>query len=229
MGDPLVIFLHIPKSAGSSLSQVMRANYKPEELLDHESVNGRAQPLADLSDEQKAAIKAVMGHYYYGLHEGFPGREITLVTMLRDPVERVVSSYFFLRTYPGYEPVADMSIKQFVDTYAEARNHQTLMLSGLNETDDRGLYAPNLDRALRNLDVFRAVGLTERFDQSVAMMGRALGWSKIEYPIVNVTANKPRTSQLSANDIAYIREANSLDTALYRRAVEIFEAQAAYA
>lgn len=229
MNDPLVIFLHIPKSAGSSLSQVVRANYRSEELQDHESLADLAQPLTDLSDSQKAGLKAVIGHYYYGIHEGFPGREIAHVTMLRDPVERVLSSYYFLRTYPGYEPVAEMTIKQFVDAYPEGRNLQTLMLSGLVDKDDLDRFVPNLKRAIENLNGFRAVGLTERFEQSVALIGHVLDWSTIEYPRVNVTANKPETSHLSADDVAYVREANGLDIALYQRAVEIFEAQVAHA
>lgn len=227
MNDPLAIFLHIPKSAGSSLSQVVRANYQPEELQDHESLADAAQPLAELSENQKAKLKAVMGHYYYGIHEGFPGRDVAHVTMLRDPVERVLSSYYFLRTYPGYEPVAEMTIQQFVDAYPEGRNLQTLMLSGLVDKDDLDRFIPNLDRAIQNLNGFRAVGLTERFEPSVAMIGRALGWSNIEYPRVNVTANKPKTSHISADDIAYVTDANSLDIVLYRRAVEIFHAQLA--
>lgn len=225
MNEPLVIFIHIPKSAGSSLSQVARANYRPEELQDHESLADRAQPLADLSESQKAKLKAVIGHYYYGIHEGFPGRDVTHVTMLRDPVERVLSSYYFLKTYPGYEPVAEMTIKQFIDSYPESRNLQTLMLSGLKDRDDQGLFIPNLERAIQNLNGFRAVGLTERFEQSVAMIGRALGWSNIEYPRVNVTADKPNSSQVSADDIAYVKKANGLDISLYQRAVEIFQAQ----
>ena len=46
--------------------------------------------------EQRARFRLVMGHFQYGIHEFLP-QEYTYVTIVRDPVERVISHYNYLR------------------------------------------------------------------------------------------------------------------------------------
>lgn len=223
MTDKLPIFIHIPKSGGTTLSSIIRANLGPLDIQDHESLGGRPQRLEDLSSHQKAHVRGVMGHYYYGVHEHFPDRIYRYFTMLRRPIERVVSSYSFLRNYPGYEPVRDMTITQFVDSYPEANDLQTRMLAGLHDCDERGWYRSHLDKALANMETFSGVGVTERFAESVLLIGEELGWTDLNYTVENVTPNRLSVAALSADDVEYIRAANRLDEILYRRACQMLD------
>jgi hypothetical protein len=58
------VFLHIPKTGGTTLSAIFRRNYKPGELLNHESLAYVPVNWEGLSEEQKKNIKGISGHYY---------------------------------------------------------------------------------------------------------------------------------------------------------------------
>jgi hypothetical protein len=109
------IFLHIEKSAGSSLVALLERHFAPSERLalygdrpfiDHQdgklrSLANRAEVLAyvrGLSATVKQRIKVIYGHFaHYGVHEVFQQRP-TYLTFLRHPVARVRSEYNYRRT-----------------------------------------------------------------------------------------------------------------------------------
>jgi hypothetical protein len=79
-----------------------------------------------------------MGHFPFGIHQLLP-KPSTYLTVLRDPINRVVSLYYHALKYsnnPLHERlVAErIGLKEFVSDIAckEAHNDQTRRLSGLN-------------------------------------------------------------------------------------------------
>src|SRR3989304_7440515 len=86
-----VIFLHIPKTAGSSLRKVVERFYSPEKIYliyerNHNNMHDR-NAFKALSDSDKLKIKIFMGHVSFGLHDFIP-QACSYVTMLRDPIEK---------------------------------------------------------------------------------------------------------------------------------------------
>jgi len=64
----VLYFLHIPKTAGSSFVEFLKAIYKPDES----SFSLFVQDFLKLPPEQIANLKAVSGHYFYNIHNFTP-------------------------------------------------------------------------------------------------------------------------------------------------------------
>jgi hypothetical protein len=75
-----------------------------------------------------------------------------------------------------------------------------------------------LEKALVNLDRLDAVGLTERFDESVVLFTRVLGWQPMVYSTQNVAAERPRQPELPPETLEAVVRYNALDLELYRHA-----------
>jgi hypothetical protein len=120
-------------------------------------------------------LRAVVGHFWFGLH-AFLTQDFLYVTFLREPVARDLSLFHHLVYHYGY----DGSLDDFVSDppVREVDNDQIRRLSGCNpgigRCDDQ-----ILDRAKQHLaDHFGMVGLTERFDESLILIKRKLGWAR---------------------------------------------------
>jgi hypothetical protein len=237
-----LLFLHIPKAGGTTLHSVVERQFAPEVTF---SINGMtpAQSIKEfinLPEEQRARIRLVKGHMPYGLHK-YLSVPATYITMLRDPVDRVVSHYYFVRRSPGvslYEEVTSrkMSLADFVKARAaiKANNDQTRLISGVEKVNAKVLRGGEaneepgstdiLEIAKRNLaDNFAVVGLSERFDESLLLLKKLLGWKNVYYVKQNVTKGRPAKQQVPDEAIRLIEQHNELDMALYEYARQRFE------
>jgi hypothetical protein len=95
----LWIFLHLPKTGGTTFSDQVKKHLKKEEVIDTSQMRYN---LAD-SEIRESKVKVILGHAtYYGIHKMFPGKTPRYFVFLRDPAERFVSSYNFeMRTKKG--------------------------------------------------------------------------------------------------------------------------------
>src|SRR4029434_2331194 len=79
-------------------------------------------------------------------------------------------------------------------------------------------------RALDHLNRhFSVVGLSERFEESLALMKLRFGWQLKSYSSFNVTRSRPKKGDLSSTTVDLIMERNRFDVALYQRAATHFE------
>jgi hypothetical protein len=176
------------------------------------------------SGGSRAQIKCVQGHLPFA-PDLFAPRAITCFTILRDPVERVVSEYYYNLREPERRFHAAinrnrMTLAQFVrgEQFAEVHNLQTRILAGANAgASPREL----LDSALANLrDRMAMVGVSERLDETLLACRAIFGWRRLVYRRVNVTSRRPRLGAIDPETIATIERANSLDRTLYHFACE---------
>ena len=96
--NSLLIFLHIPKTGGTTLNSIFRKQFMRDKLFDHDNYQNKRMKLEDLTEEEKKQIQAIAGHYFYGIHHLF-NKRATYFTMLRNPIDRVISSYYYLETH----------------------------------------------------------------------------------------------------------------------------------
>lgn len=218
----MIYFLHIPKTAGSSLRQVIEANYAPEELevigvhwtnwLRSEKVQERIQ--------NKPNIKAVHGHFSFGLHEDIAGRA-DYVTFLRRPRQRVISGYFHLRRHPKNklrEVVEDMTLEEYLDSeiVLDADNGMVRRLSGVADSVPFGqIDRSHLETAKANVSThFLFAGTLEKFDPSLYVLGERLSWRHRHYS--KERTGKNRGSYTPPEETARrIDELNVYDAELY--------------
>lgn len=223
---PCVVFLHIPKTGGQTLNAILARQYEFARTVTIENPLGPVAPLREGTVRASPAL--VRGHIPFGIHEKL-GIEPQYITMLRQPVDRVISMYRFIERYPKHPLHAQvheqgMTLFDFVESginRAEVDNGQTRQLAGSDVKDpDRD----TLERAKNNLRSFLAVGLTERFDESVVLFRRRLHWKPPLYVSKNVASGGHRTGA-SGRTRELLEDHNHLDLELYRFAGTLFERQ----
>jgi hypothetical protein len=236
--DRLVIHLHMPKTAGTTVRRIFTHRFPSEVVLNHFNNQQRLETLKRETLAQRARIRYVTGHFGFGLHEYFP-QASTYITFLRHPLERILSEFYFIKTFE--KPLADTipvfaglqemchsrsgEITDFVhhlDRHPGFANAQTRWLSGLFGIVETAPYSnvPDsaLDAAKENLEkYFRVVGITEAFDDSLCIVGREFGLKAREllYEPKRVNHRKPEWKELSFGTKALLEKHNQLDLELY--------------
>ena len=231
--NPL-IFVHVPKAAGSTLRTIITTQYGERRVFGfYGSIERRLAALQRETPSGRAQIRAYVGHVPFGLHRVLGARG-SYLTMLRDPVERLISHHAFVVRTPGAalheEVVANgWTVEEYVENSRQAdyiNNGQTRMLGGGLESWEPATQS-TLEVAKRNLERFVVAGVVERFDESILAMRRAFGWDWPVYVREKVSSNRAPPGSLGDSARHRILARNELDGELWRYATQRFDAQIA--
>ncbi len=205
----LIIFLHIPKTGGTTLNSIFTRQYTVKEFHNHDLFDRKVIPLSELNEEHKIRINAVSGHHFYGVHEFF-NKPYRYFTMLRHPVDRVLSLYYYLKekNYPGYEWMKEMTLEEFIEASPEAHNNQTTLLCGY-------LTNPDVELAKERLKSFDLAGVTELFDESLYLLKKKFKWKNINYRSINITKSRLKKEEVPEETIRLIEKYNEMDMEIY--------------
>jgi hypothetical protein len=231
-GRPRVVFLHVPKTGGTTFVQILERHFPARAVLHTNGVqlDTLRHRLDPVTPAQRAQVALLHGHVSYGAHTLFPGPAVYL-TLLREPVDRFVSTYYFEResAAPLHEFLVrtNLSLAEFT-VCDEARRYHDLQVRLLAGEAAPGEPEDLLARAKLHVEQhFKLVGLIERFDESVLLCGRRMGWRNLFSAKVNVTRERPRLAEVPAEVRAAIRARNALDVELYAWAQARFAAEVA--
>jgi Galactose-3-O-sulfotransferase len=225
--DEAIIFLHLPKAAGSTLNRLIECEYPLSQIYSVDPVFYRWSwaHLQRLSKERLRRTRVFKGHMLFGLHAILP-QPATYITVLREPVDRVLSAFYFMRSYPLHPlywrlRVGDYTIEDFVRR-SRRENVQCKILAGVD------YYTPCTNQiceaAKENLERhFSVIGLRERFEESLALMKARFGWKLRNYSSFNVSRTRPGKADLPASTLDLIAEKNSFDMSLYEFAANRFQ------
>jgi hypothetical protein len=232
-GTPIFFFLHIPRTAGTTLNVLLRKSFRPEEII---SVYDRAdyQTHAAHSAEELRGIRLIQGHLL--LQSYTPplmyGQPVTPFTFLRDPATRLASEYAFLRSWPpnhmyAYLNDRHISFREYIESRERAllyrgKNFMTRCVSGM-DTGNRNLPLQALARAKRNLEhIFGFVGIQERFLESLILLGEFMGLENLLHERRNAMKDVARYVP-DQEELALIEEYNQGDRELYNFAAALFD------
>lgn len=239
----MIFLLHIPKTAGQSVRQVIFQAIKPAKML----VLQTPMQIAYVSDEELASYPLVAGHVGFNMHKRLPP-SVRTITFLRDPVARVVSQYRYFTKLSGD---ANMPVNQF-QSYVRGRKLEEMLMDRNDPITEQffcnmqthalhsDFWTPFrraiqdqspeqiLEQAKANLQRIEVVGIVERMDESIRRMNAILGWPNTPVPHNNPSEKNTKVEVTPAL-AELIRERNPLDVALYEFALQQFDAQTAAA
>lgn len=231
-----LIFTHIPKTGGTSLRAVLGRHY-PRHTVHFKDNNNylNARHILTLPQAERDGLRLIAGHLSYGIHAYLTGESV-YITLLRDPVKRLISNYFFARSLPHHkqhENAMRLSLEEFVQDPLQ-NQAVTRALYGFTfdptnpapPTDMLTLPPDALDIAKRHLsEQYAVVGITEHFDTSLMLMKKALGWGNVTYMSRNITKSDDSRQKLSPETVAVVKQACAMDVDLYQHALSVFESQ----
>ena len=237
-----VVFLHAPKTGGTTFSRVLQRTYRDSYgFFDDEAVDVFARDLeaygctevhATLKGDQLVwGTKNIMQESNWRLFDG-----VEVFVMFREPVAHYISSFYQSKKF-GKTLEKTAAWQQFcpdtLDEYLESprnSNLQIKFLLGVEPGDDRALTDADLEHAKRLIStVGIKVGILERYSESLHLFENVTS-AKIPLGIV-VVRNKNRVPRADRRiDDATrqrIRDVNALDQQLYDHAAKVFEGQIA--
>jgi hypothetical protein len=222
-----LVFIHILKTAGQSVMQILEANFPEDKRLFANSGD-----IVNLPRESLQSYQLILGHNYYPIHE-LLGRKPLYLTFLRDPVERTISHYYHWQRpdaagHKFHEKVLSQTLAEFVTdpmTRPAVFNYQTRWIAA---EDVRGPApmdgADLLNTAKQRLEEFAFVGIVEEFDRSISALVAQFNWTPpASLEKRNVDPLRDQRSRFPDETIALIREATKWDAELYEYARALFD------
>jgi hypothetical protein len=209
-----ILFVHIPKTAGMSLYRALEGWATPERSIRFER-GGAAdeEQLRTLPPDELGRIRLMSGHLSMDHFRQRLGPGWTAITVLRDPVERALSLYSFVRgepEHPWHARTRDRSVREFLAWYRDepfSVNQQCLFICS----------RPDAEWAYRTLKGEFALACTlERLPELVDRLGDMLGQA-IVLPHENASRERLDRSRVEEHVIADIETFDSADRVLYER------------
>lgn len=223
-------FDHIYKAAGSSIDQLL-----VEQLGIDQCTNCLNVPL------QQALIRFakkpyITGHFYFSPNDTLDPHRYNF-TILRHPVDRLISHYFFAKNNVALrvgDRAAELTKEYDIDEYYNLNEPHIL---GISTNFQCHHYAKLLDDqmtqlkddevlalAKQALDSFDLVGTFCNLEGFTEVLFAEAGWgAPPTLSKANVTTNRLKLSEVSEQLIETLTARNQLDIALYDYAVNLFE------
>jgi predicted O-methyltransferase YrrM len=239
-----LIFLHIPKTAGTAVASVLTQWFGVDEIMPWSMANVRPA-------SHPATAIASRRHKLFGIGMHLDSDQVLSIrhalrheqppfvfTVLRNPRERLISQYMHWRrtddaslvgvsgqTRAAYLAARELPIGEFLATrnpfiIEHFRNYQARLLAGFATA----MAMPNdqiLATARANLASFDVVGRTSQLDDVLALVAEAYGWCPPgTVQQVNVS---PRREAVQFDDASenLIAEYNSIDDVLWHDFVSL--------
>ena len=203
-----VVFLHIHKTGGKSVSKVLKEVYGGQyarvnraHLIRNEMALLRPGVL-DFSN----STKVLAGHLRYNEVTHLIHANTKIITWLRHPVERVVSNFYwdqkrFDEGLSGEVPAANL------EEYALRPSNQNRISFFLNGLELKRLFF---------------IGFIDTFDEDLKKLSDLLGWRGVKYYHINKNTTKPKGRPvLSIEQKELIIRLNASDMQLYNEALSM--------
>ncbi len=209
-----LVFTHIPKTAGTSLHEAIRT------AMDGNYAVLTPSTVAEIDFE---TIGGIGGHQpFLATPVGKTKRHLVCITILRDPVDRLVSFFGHVKATPGhtllrmYPKIKNMEILEFVEhlsahDYRDVGNLQCHMICG-------NRVSPSFEAAAASLrNNFSVYGTVDNIDLFLHRLAILLGVDSIEMPFKNKGRSKAlKLSYENQRALkAFVNKVSAEDVALF--------------
>jgi len=197
----MVLSIHIPKTAGVSFRKILAQLYEADFMLKYwQMTDAFGQVVTSIP----ANVRCIHGHYAPEvLLPQFP--RARLITWVRDPVERVVSSYFHRLREPDWEHPVTRELHEKKLTLLQFAAIKLMRNEMARYIGDR------------QIEDFAFIGRVEAFEDSLACFCREFGFNPINVPHENCNPER-HTSRYGIDEATRRKIA-----ALNEKDVEIYD------
>jgi hypothetical protein len=226
------LFDHLPKTGGTAWRTVLEEIFGRENVTPH--LEGRSEVWAI---QRYSESRVISGHFLALLPTNTRNDGRVHHTLLRHPVDRAVSEYFYWRHH-AHHGVADrlgewaqrFDICDFFrareDSNETAATNFCTKHFASRITRDLKNREQLLPTAVQSLEKYDFVGIYEFLHDSVDMFCWQFGLSGVQrVPRINETQSRLSLAQLDTHTLRILAEMNDLDIRLYEHAQTKFEAK----
>jgi hypothetical protein len=197
-----LLFEHIPKCAGTTVIHFLTAQYfnKKHFFIDGSNPTKSVLYFKSLPKQERLSYDLVLGHHAHDLLDFFHPKKVTL-TVFRDPVDRIISHYYFVLRSPDHYLHKEVTSKGLsleryasMDLSAELRNNYVTRFLRIPieeaERDSENAVACAYDIIRKNYTV---VGILEKLDAAMNALADAAHFRESFKPsVLNATVNRPK-------------------------------------
>jgi hypothetical protein len=227
-----ILFDHIPKCAGNAVNRFLMRFYSPNVTFSLDGVHfeNSVKEFKALSEKERLSYSLIHGHSANKLID-FTHPNTKILTILRDPIDRVISHYYYIKTYRSHflhDKLINnnISLKEYcgLNLSNDLENQYTVHFSRLPLSEVRKDGNAALELALTNIiKNYDLVGfqsnLVDFFTSFSEMM--QLPTRNISNNRVNTTSKRPKVDELDEATLNGIKNYNRLDIALYEKLTAI--------
>ena len=222
-----ILFDHLPKCGGSTINAYLEEHYPKRKTFSMDSTHPAEsiKRFTDLPERTRYGYELVKGHFAHELVD-YVHPDCLKATVFREPVDRIISHYFFVRRTPEHYLHSriletDMSLEEYATSNLsdELRNWYVTHFTGLGIQDAERNPEQSVTRALEViLQQYDIIGFLDDFPAFAETLRTQ---ANLRYAFrnkrVNVTTNRPDIREISESTIRKIRETNHLDIVLYSK------------
>lgn len=182
--DKLLIHLHVPKTGGSSLREVLRLWF-----VDDKYINFKKKFVYS----KNSVVSWHFDTKEFGDDFGLPNED-QYITFLREPFDRLISLYTYWNTINFKKEIRIMPKKPLVKIGDVASNFEEFVFKNPLEFDD---FLPKGDKS--KFDNFIFVGILEKMQTCTNALAKIINKPIVEVPVVN-------NSSWNIDEYNYLRE-----------------------
>jgi hypothetical protein len=222
----LTIFVHIPRTGGTTLHNILSRIYPEKNRLHIHQVK---TPLKKIIAQHTKPVAPFLIQGHMDITDVMESDGNFIFTFLREPVSRAISHYHHLKETPSrhfeYLNRAGTTIESFyaLKEKNDIDNGLTRYIGGFINIPFGEINETHYLKALENLKYkINFFGIQEYYNESLILLATKLGWPLPLYRKKNVSKEG---SIVSKETHDFLREANRWDVLLFEKAKEIFVEQ----
>ncbi|MDX9689608.1 MAG: sulfotransferase family 2 domain-containing protein [Alphaproteobacteria bacterium] len=228
--DETVIFIHIPKTAGSSVRSLIAQNYDLSQVFTFSGLPDGREWYWSRDEDYYSQFSLIHGHEVFGVHKSLP-QPYRYFTFLREPIARYFSDFFFAKDYPPHRLYAkiksgEMDALAYADLCNQKVYFNNLMTQYIAGRFLEPVTAETLKLAKHNLEhEIVGIGLAEKFDESALRLARLFRWQHPFFISKNISPEK--LDKVPDDARKKVEETHGYDIELYQFASELYDKQCA--
>lgn len=222
-----MLFDHLPKCGGMTVNRYLKSQYRYRKIyqIDGRNPQNSVCVFKSLPEARRFDYDLVLGHLAYELID-FVHPDTISLTIFRDPVDRIISHYHYVKQYSNHYlhdlvTSKKMTLEEYVTSGIsdELRNWYVTHFLGVAIDEAENLPDWSVTEAYRIVtNRYHVIGFLDDLVTVMNSLGREVGYRRrFQNTYLNKTASRPAKHEIDASVLNTIKQVNFLDVELYSR------------